>query len=326
MNKLPRRRFLQFAAGTAALPAVSRLAQAQAYPARPVHLVVAAAAGGPTDIVARLLGQWLSERFHQSFVIENRSGGSNNIGTEFVVRSAPDGYTLLLANAVNAVNASLFKNLSYDFIRDIAPVASIMRSPLFMEVNPSVPVNNVPEFIAYAKANPGKVNMTSGGIGTGGHVAGELFNMLTGLNMTHVAYRGAGPALVDLLGGQVQLMFDAIPSSIEYVRAGKLRALAVTAPARMESMPDLPTVSEFVAGFEASAWFGVGAPRNTPVEIIEKLNTEVNAVLADPKNRARIADLGGIAIAGSPAEFGKLIADDTEKWAKVVKFANIKVE
>jgi tripartite-type tricarboxylate transporter receptor subunit TctC len=323
---LPRRKLLQLTAVAAALTTASRLAQAQAYPARPVHLVVAAAAGGPTDIVARLLGQWLSERLHQSFVIENRSGGSNNIGTEVVVRSTPDGYTLLLANSVNAVNASLFKNLSYNFIRDIAPVASIMRAPYFMEVNPSVPANNIPEFIAYAKANTGKVNMTSGGIGTGGHVAGELFNMLTGLNMTHVAYRGAGPALVDLLGGQVQLMFDAIPSSIGYVRTGKVRALAVTASARMESIPDLPTVSEFVPGFEASGWYGVGAPRDTPVEIIEKLNGDINAVLADPKNRARIADLGGVVVTGSPADFGKLIASDTEKWAKVVKFARIKVE
>jgi tripartite-type tricarboxylate transporter receptor subunit TctC len=322
----PRRRFLHLAAGAAALPVVSRIARAQTYPARPVHLVVAAAAGGPTDIVARLLGQWLSERIHQSFVIENRSGGSNNIGTEFVVRSAPDGYTLLLANSVNAVNASLFSHLSYNFIRDITPIASIMRASFFMEVNPSVPANNVPEFIAYAKANPGKVNMTSGGIGTGGHVAGELFNMLTGLNMTHVAYRGGGPALVDILGGQVQLMFDTIPSSIEYVRTGKVRALAVTAPARMESMPALPTVSEFVPGFEASAWFGVGAPRGTPMEIIEKLNTEINAVLADPKNRARITDLGGVVVTGSPAECRQLIADETEKWAKVVKFAGIKVE
>jgi tripartite-type tricarboxylate transporter receptor subunit TctC len=323
---MKRRTFLRLAAGSVALPAASRFAWAQSYPSRPVRLVVAAAAGGPTDIVARLLGQWLSERLNQSFVIENRAGGSNNIGTEFVVRSAPDGYTLLLANSVNAVNASLFKNLSYNFIRDIAPVASIMRAPTFMEVNPSVPANNVPEFIAYAKANPGKVNMTSGGIGTAGHVAGELFNMLTGLNMTHVAYRGAAPALVDLLGGQVQLMFDTIPSSIEYVRAGKLRALGVTAPARIESMPDLPTVSEFVPGFEASAWFGLGAPKDTPVEIIEKLNTGINAALADPKNRARIADLGGVVVTGSSAEFGKLIADETEKWAKVVKFAGIKVE
>jgi tripartite-type tricarboxylate transporter receptor subunit TctC len=324
--KLPRRKFLHLAGGTAALPVVSRVARGQAYPSRPVRIVVAAAAGGPTDIVARLLGQWLSERFGQQFIIENRAGGSNNIGTEAVVRSPPDGYTLLLANSVNAVNSSLFKNLSYDFIRDIAPIASILRSPLFMEVNPSVPATTVPEFIAYAKANPGRVNMSSGGIGTSGHVSSELFNMLTGLTMTHVPYRGAGPALADLLGGQIQLMFDAIPSSIEYVKAGKLRALAVTAAARLDFMPDLPTVSEFVPGFEASAFYGVAAPRNISAEIIDKLNKETNAILSDPKNRARLADLGGVVLSGSPADFGKLIADETEKWAKVVKFAGIKVE
>jgi tripartite-type tricarboxylate transporter receptor subunit TctC len=321
---LPRRRFLHLAVGAAVLPAASRIARAQAYPAKPVRLVVAAAAGGPTDIVARLVGQWLSERLGQPFLIENRAGGSNNIGTEAVVRSAADGYTLLLANSVNAINASLYENLSYDFIRDIAPVAGIMRVPLFMEVNPSVPAKTVPEFIAYARANPGKVNMSSGGIGTPGHVSGELFKMLTGVNMIHVPYRGAGPALADLLSGQLQMMFDSMPSSIEYVRAGKIRPLAVTSAARLAVLPDLPTIGEFVPGFEASGWYGVGAPRNIPIEIVDRLNKEINAILADTKQQARLADLGGIALPGSPSDFGKLITDETDKWAKVVKFAGIK--
>jgi tripartite-type tricarboxylate transporter receptor subunit TctC len=324
--KIPRRRFLELAACAAALPAASRIARAQAYPAKPVRLVVAAAAGGPTDIVARLVGQWLSERLGQPFLIENRAGGSNNIGTEAVVRSAADGYTLLLANSVNAINASLYENLTYDFIRDIAPVAGIMRVPLFMVVNPSVPAKTVPEFIAYAKANPGKINISSGGIGSAGHVSGELFKMLTGVNMIHVPYRGSGPALADLLSGQLQMMFDSMPSSIEYVRAGKLRPLAVTSAARVEVLPDLPTVGDFLPGFEASTWFGVGAPKNTPAEVVDKLNKEINAVLADPKLKARLAGLGGTVLSGSPADFGKLIADETEKWGKVVKFAGIKVE
>jgi len=325
--KLPhRRQFLHLAAGAAALPAVSRIARAQTYPTRPVHLVVAAAAGGPTDIVARLIGQWLSERLGQQFLVENRAGGSNNIGTEAVVHAPADGYTLLVANSVNAINASLYEKLNYDFIRDTVPVAGIMRVPLFMEVNPSVPAKTVPEFIAYAKANPGKINMSSGGIGTAGHVSGELFKMVTGVNMIHVPYRGAGPALADLLGGQLQLMFDSMPSSIEYVRAGKLRPLAVTSATRLEVMPDLPTVGEFLPGFEASNWFGVSAPKNTPAEIVDGLNKEINLILADTKKRARLADLGGSVLAGSPADFGKLIADETEKWGKVIRAANIKVE
>jgi tripartite-type tricarboxylate transporter receptor subunit TctC len=319
-----RRQFLHLAAGAIALPAAARVACAQAYPTRPVRIIVAAAAGGPTDLVARLIGQWLSERLGQQFLVENRAGGSNNIGTEAVVRSPADGYTLLLANSVNAINASLYEKLNYDFVRDIAPVAGIMSVPLFLEVNPSFPVRSVPELIAYAKANPGKVNMSSGGIGTSGHVSGELFKMLTGINMVHVPYRGAGPALSDLLGGQIQVMFDAMPSSIEYIRAGKLRPLAVTSAMRLEVLPDIPTLGEFVRGFEASDWFGVGAPVNTPSEIIDRLNKEINAILADTKAQARLADLGSTVLPGPPATFGKLIADDTEKWAKVIKFAGIK--
>jgi tripartite-type tricarboxylate transporter receptor subunit TctC len=322
--KLPRRTFLHLAAGAAALPAVSRIARAQTYPSRPVRLIVAAAAGGPTDIVARLLGQWLSERFHQQFLVENRSGGGNNIGTEAVVRAAADGYTLLLANSINAINATLYEKLNYDFIRDTAPVAGIMRVPNVMEVNLLFPAKTVPEFIAYAKSNPGKVNMTSGGIGSPGHVAGELFNMMTGIKMLHVPYRGAAPALTDLLGGQVEVMFDSMASSIEYIRAGKLHALAVTTATRWEGLPDIPTVADFVPGFEASGWYGVVGPKSTPTEIIERLNGEINAALTDPKMRARLADLGGTMLPGSPADFGRLIAEETEKWGKVVKFSGAK--
>ena len=324
--KLPhRRKLLNIATAAIVLLVAPRFAEAQTYPTRPVHLIVAAAAGGPTDIVARLVGQWLSERFGQQFVVENRAGGSNNIGTEAVVRSAPDGYTLLLANNVNAINASLFKKLNYDFIRDVAPVAAIMRVPLFMEVNPSVPAKSVPEFIAYAKANPG-ISMASAGNGTPGHVSGELFKMLTGVNMVHVPYRGAGPALADVISGQLQVTFDAMPSSIEYIRAGKLRPLAVTSAARLDALPDLPTLAEFVPGFEANSWYGIGAPKNTPVEVIDRLNKAVNAILAEPKTQARLGDLGGILLPGSPADFRRLIADDTERWGRVVKFANISVE
>jgi tripartite-type tricarboxylate transporter receptor subunit TctC len=323
---MKRRDFIAVLCATAALSSISRVASAQAYPTRPVHLIVAAAAGGPTDIVARLIAQWLSERLGQQFLVENRAGGSNNIGTEAVVRSPADGYTLLLANSVNAINASLYKNLNYDFIRDTVPVAGIMRVPLFMEVNPSVPAKTVLEFIAYARANSGRINMSSGGIGSAGHVSGELFKMLTHLNMTHVPYRGAGPALADLLGGQLQLMFDAVPSSIEYVKAGKLRPLAVTSAMRLEVMPDLPTVGEFLPGFEASTWFGVSAPKNTPVEIIDRLNKEVNAILADSRKHARLTDLGGNVLVGSSTDFGRLIADETEKWGKVIKFAGIKAD
>jgi tripartite-type tricarboxylate transporter receptor subunit TctC len=322
--KLPhRRQFLHLAAGAAALPAVSRIAWAQAYPTRPVRLIVGAPAGGGFDIVARLMGQWLSERLGQSFVIENRPGAGSNIATEAVVRALPDGYTLLLVTAVNAISTSLYEKLSFNLSRDIAPVAGITRVPEVMVANLSVPSRTVPEFIAYAKANPGKLTMASGGIGSGTHLAGELFKMMAGVNMVHVPYRGGGPALTDLLGGQVQVMFPSTVSSIEYIRAGRLRALAVTTATRSDALPDVPTVDEFVPGYEASAWFGVGAPKATPAEIVEKLNKEINASLADPKMKARLADE---ALSGSPADFGKLIADETEKWAKVIRAANIKPE
>jgi tripartite-type tricarboxylate transporter receptor subunit TctC len=289
-----------------------------------VRIIVAVAAGSAMDILARLMSQWLSERLGQQFVIENRPGGGNNIGTEAAVRAPADGYTLLMVNTVNAINATLYEKLNYNFIRDIAPVASIARAPFVMEVHPSVPAKTVPEFIAYAKANPGKINMASAGNGSGAHVSGELFKMLTGVEMLHVPYRGAAPALTDLLGGQVQVMFADMPSSIEYVRTGKLVALAVTTATRSEALPQLPSVSEFVPGFEASAWWGVGAPRNTPPEIVGVLNKEINVALADAKIKARLAELGGTAIAGSPTDFGKLVADETEKWAKVVKFSGAK--
>jgi tripartite-type tricarboxylate transporter receptor subunit TctC len=324
--KLPRRNFLHLAAGAAALPAVSRFAWAQNYPARPVRIIVGFPAGGGADIVARLIGQWLSERLGRQFVIENRPGALTNIATEAVVRAPADGYTLLLVTAANAVNATLYEKLNFNFIRDIAPVASIAREPFAIEVHPSVPVKTVPEFGAYAKANPGKINMASGGIGSGNHIAGELFKMMTGVNLVHVPYRGAGPALVDLLGGQMQIMFASMSSSIEYVRAGKLRALAVTSAKRSEALPELPTVGEFVPGYEASGWSGIGAPRNTPVELVDKLNTEINAALADPKIKARLAEWGATALPGSPADFGKLIAEETEKWGKVVKFAGVKAD
>jgi tripartite-type tricarboxylate transporter receptor subunit TctC len=322
--KLPRRKFLHLAAGAAALPALPRIASAQVYPARPVHFIVAFAPGGANDIVARLIGQWLSERLGQQFIIENRAGAGSNIGTEVVVRAPPDGYVLLMVGTPNAINATLYEKLPFDFIRDVAPVASILRVPLVMEVNPSVPAATVPEFIAYAKANPGKINYASAGIGGVTHVAGELFKMLADIDIRHVPYRGAAPALTDLLGGQVQAMFDIMPSSLQYIRAGKLRAIAVTSATRSEVLPDLPTVGDFLPGYEASAWLGVGAPRNTPVDIVDKLNREINAGLADPKMKARLADLGGTVLAGSPADLGKLIADETEKWAKVVKLSGAK--
>jgi len=323
--KLPhRRRFLRLAAGAAALPAVSRIARAQAYPTRPVHLIVPLAPGGATDIVARLMGQWLSERLGQPFIIENRPGGGTNIGTEAVVRAPADGYTLLMVGGFNAINATLYDKLNYNFIRDIAPVAGVIRAPNVMVVNPSVPANTVLEFIAYAKANPRKLNMASPGNGTSVHMSGELFKMMAGVDMVHVPYRSGAPALTDLLGGQVQVMFPATVSSIEYIRAGRLRALAVTSAPRSELLPNTPTLAEFVPGYEASNWFGVGAPNATPAEIVEKLNKEINAGLADPEIKARLAELGGDALALSPAEFGKLIADETEKWAKVIRAANIK--
>jgi tripartite-type tricarboxylate transporter receptor subunit TctC len=322
--KLPRRQFLHLAAGAAALPALSRFAWAQAYPARPVRIVVPFAAGGSTDIIARLIGQWLSERLGQQFVIENRPGAGSNIGTELVVNAPPDGYTLLLVGASSAINATLYDKLSFNFLRDITPVSGIMSIPFILAVNPSFPAKTVSEFIAYARANPGKVNMASGGNGTAGHLSGELFKLLAGLNMVHVPYRGEAPALTDMLAGHVQAMFGTVPASLEYVRAGKLRPLAVTSARRSEVLPDLPTVGDFVPGYETSALQGVGAPKNTPVEIIDRLNKEVNAGLADPKIKARVTDMGGTVLAGSPADFGKLIADETEKWGKVVKFSGAK--
>jgi tripartite-type tricarboxylate transporter receptor subunit TctC len=300
------------------------MAWAQAYPTRPVRIIVPFAPAGSTDIVARLFGQWLSERLGHQFIIENRPGASGNIGTEAVVRAPADGYTLLLGAGVNAVNATLYDKLNFEFIRDIAPVAGIIRFAFVMVVNPSFPAKTVPEFITYANANPGKISFASSGAGTGLHMSGELFKMMTGVNMVHVPYRGSGPALTDLLGGQVQVMFADLPSSIEYVRSGKLRALAVTTAMRSEVLPDIPTVAEFLPGYEASGWNGVGAPKNTPVEIVERLNKEINAALADPKMKVRLAELGSTPFMLSSTDFGKLIADETEKWAKVIRAANIK--
>jgi tripartite-type tricarboxylate transporter receptor subunit TctC len=324
--KFPRRNFLHLVAGAVALPAVSRVAKAQAYPTRPVRIIVGFPPGGTFDIVARLLGQWLSERLGQQFIVENRPGAGTNIGTEAVVRARPDGYTVLLAVTPNAINATLYDKLNFNFSRDIAPVASIARSPNVMLVNPSFPAKTVPEFIAYAKANPGRINMASQGNGTSGHLAGELFKMTAGIDMVHVPFRGAAPALTDLLGGQVQLMFGSVPSSIEYIKAGKLRALAVTTTTRSEVLPDILTVADFVPGYDVSDWVGVGAPKNTPAEIIDKLNREVNAGLADAKLRARFAELGAEPMPMTPADFSKHIAAETEKWGKVVRAANIKVE
>jgi tripartite-type tricarboxylate transporter receptor subunit TctC len=296
------------------------------YPTKPVRWIVGYPAGGSTDILARLIGQWLSVRLGQQFIIENRPGAGNNLGTEQVVRAAPDGYTILLVNPANAINTTLYEKLSFNFVRDIAPVAGLIRVPNVMEVNPSVPAKTVSEFIAYAKANPGKINMASSGNGTSIHMSGELFKMMTSLAMQHVPYRGSAPMLTDLLAGQVQVTFDNMPSSIEHIRAGKLRALAVTTAMRSEALPDVPVVADFVPGYEASAWFGVGAPKGTPPEIIELLNKEVNAAVADPNIRARLVDMGGMMINGTPAEFGKIIVEETEKWAKVVKFSGAKPE
>ncbi|HTG23744.1 MAG TPA: tripartite tricarboxylate transporter substrate binding protein [Reyranella sp.] len=323
--KLSRRRLPFLAATAAALPIAARMASAQAYPSRPVRWLVGYAPGGGNDIVARLMGQWFSERMGQPFVIENRPGAATNMAAEAVVHAAPDGYTLLLVGQPNAINATLYEALSFNFIRDIAPVAGLMTVPNVMVVNPSFPAKTVPEFIAYAKANPGKINMASAGNGSAAHLAGELFNSLTGISMVHVPYRGQAPALADLLAGQVQVLFATSPASIEYVRSGKLRALAVTTAVRAEALPDLPCVGEFVPGYEASAWYGIGAPQKTPAEIIERLNKEAHAGLADAKLKVRLADLGGTLIPGSPADFGKLIADETEKWGKVIRTANIKL-
>jgi tripartite-type tricarboxylate transporter receptor subunit TctC len=324
--KLQRRQFLHLAAGAAALSFVSRPATAQAYPSRPVRLIVPVAAGGGTDITARLIGQWLSERLGQQFIVENRPGAGATIGTEMALHAPPDGYTLLLASLSNAVNVTLYQKLNYNFVRDIAPVAGIMGVSNVVEIHPSVPAKTLPEFVAYAKANPGKINMGSAGNGSSSHMAGELFKMMAGVNLVHVPYRGQGLAMNDLLGGQVQVLFATTPGTTEYVRIGKLHALAVTTSARAEALPEVPTVADFVPGYESSQWYGVSAPKNTPVEIVEKLNKEINAALADPKMKTRFADLGGTVLPGSPADFGKLIADETEKWGKVVKFAGLKAD
>ena len=322
--KLPRRRFLHLAAGAAALPALPRIAKAQAYPTRPVRIIIPTAAGGSNDILMRLIGQRLAERLGQPFIIENRPGGGTNVATELVVRAPPDGYTLLSAGPGSAINATLYDKLNFNFLRDIAPVAGVMRVSNVVVVHPTFPAKTLPEFIAYAKANPGKISMASAGIGTAPHVAGELFKMMTGIDLVHVPYRGAASAQTDLIGGQVQVFFSITAAAIEYIRAGTLRALAVTTVKRSEALPDIPTVSEFVPGYEASAWFGLGAPKATPSKNIDTLNSEINSALVDPQMNARIAELGGTSLPGSPADFGKLLTDETEKWAKVIKFAGIK--
>ena len=324
--RFPRRRFLRLAAGAAALPAISRVALAQAYPTRPLHLIIGYTPGGSADLTARLIGQWLSARLGQTIVVDSRPGGGTIIATESVVHAPPDGYTLLLVAPANAINASLYEKLNHDFIRDIVPVAAINRFPNVMEVNPSVPVTTVPEFIAYAKTHPGRLNMASSGNGSTIHVSGELFKMMTGVDMIHVPYRGGAPALTDMLGGQVQVIFDNIPTSIGYLRAGKLRPLAVTGATRSALLPDVPTVADFVPGYEATAWYGIGAPKNTPAEIVAALNKEINAGLADPQLNARFAEVGAETMPMTPAAFGKFIADETEKWGKVVRFAGIKAD
>jgi tripartite-type tricarboxylate transporter receptor subunit TctC len=321
-----RRQFLKLAAVVAAAAAVPQFASALDYPTRPVRIIAGFAAGGGVDVTARLIGQWLTDRLGQSFVIENRPGAGGNIGTEAVVNAAPDGYTLLLATVPNAVNASLYEKLSFNFIRDIVPVAGIIRVPMVILLNPSVPAATVAEFISYAKANPDKVNMASAGNGSAPHMAGELFKMMAGVNLVHVPYRGQGPALTDLLGGQVQVLFAATPGTTEYITTAKLRALAVTSASRAEMLPELKTVADFVPGYEASQWYGIGVPRNTPVEIVDKLNKEINAAIADPAMKARFAAIGGEPLPGSPAEFGKLISEETEKWGSVVRAAGIKPE
>ena len=320
----PRRKVLHLVAGAAALPALSLLARAQSYPSRPVRWLVGFTPAGGNDITARLIGQWLTERLGQPFVIENRPGAGTNIAAEAVIHAPPDGYTLFLTNFSNAVNASLYEKLNFNFMRDMAPVVGISRAPVIMAVHPSLPAKTVADFIAYAKTNPGKINMGSAGIGSAGHLAGELFQMMTGVKLIHVPYRGNAPALTDLIAGQVQLVFPSSASAIEYVKTGKVRGLAVTGAVRLDALPDLPTVADSVPGYEASSLYGIGVPRNTPADIVDKLNKEVNAALADPKMRTRLADLGGTPFGGTPADFGKLIAEETEKWAKVVEFAGIK--
>ena len=324
--KLSRRKFLQFAICAGALPSLKQEAWAQAYPARSVRVVVPVAAGGANDVTGRLIAQWLSEHLGQQFFIENRPGAGSNIGTEAVIRGPADGYTLLIASSSAAINATLFQNLNFNFIRDTAPIASIVRVPQLMQVNPSLPVKSVPEFIAYAKAHPGKIAMGSGGNGSPAHVIGEYFKLMTGTGLTHVPYRGAAPAVTDLLGGQIQVAFTELATSLGHIKSGNLRALAVTTSARTEALPDIPTLSEFIPGFEASQWVGLVAPKDTPPAIIEKINSEINAALADPKVKARFADLGGAVLPSSPDDFGKLIRDETEKWAKVIRAAKIKVE
>jgi tripartite-type tricarboxylate transporter receptor subunit TctC len=324
--KLSRRRFLHLAAGAAAIAPAPRIAWAQPYPLRPVRIIVGFAPGNGPDILARLLGPWLSERLGQPFIVENRPGAGSNIAAEAVAKAGADGYTLLMASSANAIGATLYDKLDFNFVRDIAPVANISREPHVMVVNPSFPAKTNPEFIAYAKSHPRQLSFASAGIGGSSHVCGELFKMMTGVDIVHVPYRGGGPALTDLLGGQVQLMFPTTTTSIAHIRTGKLRALAVTTATRSDALPDIPTVGDFVPGYEASAFYGVCATRNTPAEIVDRLNREINAALADPKMKARIADAGGTVAPGSPAEFGKLIANETEKWAKVVKFAGIKPE
>jgi tripartite-type tricarboxylate transporter receptor subunit TctC len=324
--KIPRRKFLKAAGALAASPALPRLAGAEDYPSRPVHFIIGYPPGGSADLTARMMGQWLSARLGQQFVVDSRPGAGTNIATETVVRAPPDGYTILLAAPANATNAALFAKLNFDFLRDIEPVAGLIRFPDVVDVNLGVPVRTIPELIAYAKANPGKLNFASSGVGSTLHVAGELFKMMAGVDIVHVPYRGGAPALVDLMSGRVQLMFDNLPTSIEFIKAGKLRPLAVTTAARSEVFPDLPTVAEFVPGYEASAWYGVGAPKGTPREIIDKLNKTINDILADPTAKARFTELGASLLPGSPADFGKLVADETEKWGKVIRFAGIKAE
>jgi tripartite-type tricarboxylate transporter receptor subunit TctC len=323
---LRRRQFLRFAAGAAALPALARIARAEAYPTRPVHLIVPVAPGGALDILARLIGQWLTDHMGQTFVIENRPGGGTNIGVDVVAHAAPDGYTLLLIPQSVTTNATLYKDLNFNFIRDIVPIAMISRLPLVMEITNSIPARTVPEFIAYAKANPGKISMASGGSGSASHIGGEFFKMKTGIDMVHVPYRGGAPALVDLIGGQVQIMFSPLPESLAAIKAGKVRALAVTTAERSLALPDLPTVGEFVPGFEASTWQGIGAPKGTPSDIVDKLNKEINAALVDPKIKQRLSDLGSIPTPMSPAAYEKLVVDETEKWGQVIRDANIKLQ
>jgi len=324
--KLPRRKFLHLAAGAAALSAVSRFAWAQAYPSRPVRMIVPFAPAGTSDIVGRLIAQWLSEHLGQQFIVENRPGGAGNIGTEAVVRAPPDGYTLLVGDVSDAINATLFEKLSFNFLRDIAPVANIVRVANVMVVNPSFTAKTVPEFIAYAKANPGKISVASAGIGTPNHLSGELFKAMAGLDMAHVPYRGGGPAIADLLGGQVAVTFAVVPTAIEYIRAGKLRALAVTSATRQDALPNVPPMADFLPGYEAIGWWGIFAPHNTSAEVIDKLNKEINSALADPKMKARLADLGAETLPGSPADLGRLVRSDTEKWAGVIRAANIRMQ